>query len=95
MKRTNLVLDEELLEQTRRVSGERTYSAAITQAMKEFVRKAELRSVIEAMRAKKDFFYPGYFEQIRPNSWFALEKKAGAEKDAKLRKKASRGRRAR
>ena len=94
MKRTNVVLDEELLERTRQVSGERTYSAALTQAMKEFVRKEDLKSTIEALQAKGDFFFPGYFEKIRPNSSYALEKKA-AERASKPSRKATRGRRAR
>jgi len=46
MKRINIVVDEELLEQTRRVSGERTYSGALTKAMKELVRVSNLRSAI-------------------------------------------------
>lgn len=39
MKRTNLVLDEELLEQAVRLSGERTYSAAVNRALEDWVRR--------------------------------------------------------
>jgi hypothetical protein len=95
MKRLNIVVDKDLLEKTMQVSGERTYAGAITKAMKELVRVSDLKSAIEAMRAKKDFFYPGYFEQIRPNSWYALEKKAEAERSSKPSNKATRGRRTR
>ena len=95
MKRLNIIVDEELLERARQVSGERTYSGAVAKAMKELVRVSDLRSAIEAMRAKKDFFVPGYFEQIRPNSWYALEKKAAAERTPKSSKKGTRGRRTR
>lgn len=95
MKRLNIVVDEELLERARQVSGERTFSGAVTKAMKELVRVSDLKSAIEAMRGKKDFFFPGYFEQIRPNSWYALEKKAAAERTTKPSKKAARGRRTR
>ena len=47
MKRTNLVLDEELLEETLRLSGERTYSAAVGLAMSEFVRRAKARRILD------------------------------------------------
>ena len=46
MKRTNLVLDEDLLEETVRVSGERTYSAAVQRALEDFVRRAKARQIL-------------------------------------------------
>jgi Arc/MetJ family transcription regulator len=39
MKRTNLVLDEALLEEATRLSGEKTYSAAVNRALTEYVRR--------------------------------------------------------
>ena len=42
MKRKNLVLDEQLLEETLRLSGERTYSKAVDRALSEFVRRARV-----------------------------------------------------
>jgi Arc/MetJ family transcription regulator len=39
MKRTNLVLDEKLLEEAVRLSGERTYSRTVERALEEFVRR--------------------------------------------------------
>ena len=47
MKRTNLVLDEDVLEETLRLSGERTYSAAVDLALREFVRKARAECILE------------------------------------------------
>ena len=47
MKRTNLVLDEELLEEATRLSGEKTYSAAVTRALQDFVRRAKARQILE------------------------------------------------
>jgi Arc/MetJ family transcription regulator len=47
MKRTNLVLDEELLEETTRLSGKRTYSAAVTAAMEHFVQAIRARRILE------------------------------------------------
>ena len=42
MKRTNVVLDEELLEEAVRVSGERTYARTIERALQEMVRRARV-----------------------------------------------------
>jgi Arc/MetJ family transcription regulator len=47
MKRTNLVLDAALLEDTLKVSGERTYSRAVERAMEEFVRRAKARRILD------------------------------------------------
>lgn len=47
MKRTNLVLDEELLEEATRLAGERTYSATVGRALAEFVRRARAGRILE------------------------------------------------
>ena len=47
MKRTNLVLDETLLDEATRLSGEKTYSRAVTRALEEFVRRAKARQILE------------------------------------------------
>ncbi|MAE93639.1 MAG: DUF2191 domain-containing protein [Deltaproteobacteria bacterium] len=47
MKRTNLVLDGELLEEAVRASGEKTYSAAVMRALEDFVRRAKARQILE------------------------------------------------
>ena len=47
MKRTNLVLDDALLEETLKVSGERTYSRAVERAMQDFVRRAKARRILD------------------------------------------------
>jgi Arc/MetJ family transcription regulator len=47
MKRTNLVLDEDLLEEALRLSGERTYSKTVDRALSEFVRKVRARRILE------------------------------------------------
>jgi Arc/MetJ family transcription regulator len=47
MKRTNLVLDERLLEEAVRVSGERTYSAAVARALEDYVRRARAGRILE------------------------------------------------
>lgn len=47
MKRANLVLDEQLLEDALRVSGERTYSAAVGRALREFVSRARAGRILD------------------------------------------------
>ena len=39
MRRTNLVLDDQLLEQATRVLGAKTYSAAVNTALEEVIRR--------------------------------------------------------
>ena len=45
MKRTNLVLNEEALENARRILGVRTYSAAVNAALEELVRIRKIQSL--------------------------------------------------
>lgn len=45
MKRTNVVLDEDLLEEAVRVSGERTYARTIERALQEMVRRAQAHGI--------------------------------------------------
>ena len=47
MKRTNLVLNEELLEEATRLSGERTYSRTVERALEDFVRRAKARRILD------------------------------------------------
>lgn len=47
MKRTNVVVDEELLEEAVRISGERTYSRTIERALQEMVKRAQARGIYE------------------------------------------------
>jgi hypothetical protein len=47
MKRTNLVLNEHLLEEAVRLSGERTYSATVDRALSDFIQRMKARRIIE------------------------------------------------
>ena len=47
MKRTNLVLNEELLEEAVRLSGVKTYSRAVDLALRNFVKQAKARLILE------------------------------------------------
>ena len=55
MKRTNLVLDEQLLDDAVRTLGAKTYSAAVNQALAEVVRIRKVQSL-------GDFFGQGLWE---------------------------------
>lgn len=46
MKRTNLVLNEQLLEEATRLSGERTYSRTVERALEELVRHIKARQIL-------------------------------------------------
>jgi Arc/MetJ family transcription regulator len=45
MKRTNLVLPEDLLDEAMRLSGEKTYSALVETALRELVRRIKARQL--------------------------------------------------
>lgn len=45
MRRTNLVLDAQLLDEATRVLGVKTYSAAVNQALKEIIRIKTLETI--------------------------------------------------
>jgi Arc/MetJ family transcription regulator len=47
MKRTNLVLDERLLEEATRISGERTYSRTVERALRDFISRARARRILD------------------------------------------------
>jgi len=46
MKRTNLVLDEQLLEEATRLSGQRTYSRTVALALSDLVRRARAGQIL-------------------------------------------------
>ena len=47
MKRTNLVLDEELLEEATRLTGGKTYSGTANLAIRDLIRRARARRILE------------------------------------------------
>lgn len=77
MKRTNVILDEELLEKARRMGGEKTYSATINKALEEYVRKRDFWDTYKewAQETREGgTFWPGYLEELRPESRAVLTK---------------------
>jgi len=46
MKRTNLVLSEDLLEEATRLSGAKTYSGTVNMALRDFVQRIRARRIL-------------------------------------------------
>ncbi len=47
MKRTSLMLNEQILEEALRLGGERTYSAIVNRALEDFVRRIKADRILE------------------------------------------------
>jgi Arc/MetJ family transcription regulator len=47
MKRTNLMLDAQLLEEATRLGGERTYSGTVQRALRDFVNRIKARRILD------------------------------------------------
>lgn len=78
MKRVNVVVDEGLLEDARRLSGEKTYSATITKALEDVVRRQEFANAygrFAELVSAGDFFHPGYIEERWPEVARKLKKR--------------------
>lgn len=82
MKRTNVIVDEELLEKARLVTGEKTYSGAIHTALTDYVRRSEFREILRHVqeRARQEpVFDPDYLKQIRPNAYTSVKRAVAAD----------------
>ncbi len=47
MKRTSLMVNEQILEEALRVSGERTYSSVVNRALEDYVRRVKARRILD------------------------------------------------
>ena len=75
MKRTNVILDEQLLKDAVELTGEKTYSAAINRALSEMVRKLKVKRGIEQFQQYEDPFWPGYAEELFGKEWAERQRK--------------------
>jgi xanthine/CO dehydrogenase XdhC/CoxF family maturation factor len=102
MKRTNVVLDEKLLEHARRVTGEKTYSATITRALEKVVKQERFRQALaefDRLSLQGGMFHPDYLAEKAANSIFdepkvrvaANVKRVPASKKASKKRNAPRG----
>ena len=75
MKRTNLVLDEDLLETATRLSGEKTYSGTVNRALEELVRRIQARQILELAGSG---LWSGELSEMRADSAPAKPRSKGA-----------------
>jgi hypothetical protein len=69
MRRTTLVLNENLLEEALRLSGERTYSGTVDRALGEFVRRVRARRILDLAGSG---LWEGNLHEMR-DDWAARE----------------------
>ncbi|HEX2832985.1 MAG TPA: type II toxin-antitoxin system VapB family antitoxin [Thermoanaerobaculia bacterium] len=93
-----MILDEKLLEDARRISGEKTYSATITKALQDVVSQKrfwEAYKEFEKLAHDGKAFWDDYLEEIRPPGRMTrLQKKTRVAAHTKIapRKKSRAGR---
>jgi Arc/MetJ family transcription regulator len=75
MKRTNLVLNGELLDEARRLSGEKTYSATVGRALEDFVRRAKAGRILELEHSGE---WQGDLAEMREDQAPAAEVRRGS-----------------
>ena len=66
-------VDEQLLEEARRVMDGATDSDVVNKSLSEVIRVAALKRGIQTLRDTSDVFQPNYLEELRPNSYAAYE----------------------
>jgi len=80
MKRMNVVIDHEALEQVRRLTGKKTYSETINHAIAQIARRERLRKAIEELANDPDPWWPGYVEEMAPDVAAYLKKQEKARR---------------
>lgn len=71
MRRTNLVLDENLLEEAKRRSGEKTYSGTVNKALQELVRQRTFEESYKAISGTG--WWEGDLAEMRRGRQFDFE----------------------
>lgn len=82
MKRTNVVLDERLLDEAVRVSGEKTYSRTIERALTELVQRAKAHRIAQYAGSG---VWQGDLGEMRRDSPQAVRETAGVYRTRKRR----------
>ncbi len=82
MKRTNVALDEDLLAEAVRVTGERTYARTIERALEEMVQRAKARQ-IEALAGSG--LWAGDLSQMRADRTATVQEAKGVYRTRKRR----------
>lgn len=71
MKRMNVIVDEDLLERARRVTGEKTYSATINKALEKITRQEQFWEAYrewQELARTEGIFDPEYVKEKRAKS---------------------------
>src|SRR5438067_1726511 len=63
MRRTNVILDEKLLEEAHRRSGEKTYSATINRALQDLIRRVTVEEGMKILSGSNA--WEGNLEEMR------------------------------
>jgi hypothetical protein len=82
MKRTNVVLDEHLLEEAVRVSGERTYARTIERALEELIRRAKANGIDQLAGSG---LWAGNLSEMRGDSSSVVRERRGVYRARKPR----------
>ena len=82
MKRTNVVLDERLLDEAVRVSGEKTYARTIERALTELVQRAKANRIAHYAGSG---VWEGDLSQMRRDVPAAVRESAGVYRTRKRR----------
>ena len=85
-----MILNEAVLEEARRLMGEKTNSATINRALEEIVREKRFRELLvewEKLAAQRPIFRDGYLEEIRPRGYSVVRKRISADEKRAPRKK--------
>ncbi len=89
MRRTNVILDETLLEEAVRLTGERTYSAIINRALQEMVRRMKVEEGLKTLSGSG--WWEGNLEEMRRGREFEMIRDAPAPPQKRGRRKSRRG----
>ncbi len=68
MRRTNVILDEKLLDEAKRISGQPTYSATINHALRELVRLNNIAEGLKILGGSRA--WEGNLEEMRRDRQF-------------------------
>jgi Arc/MetJ family transcription regulator len=70
-RRRNIVVDDELLETARKVTGEKTYSGTVTKALEEITRQTRFREALREFQElawTEGVFHPDYIKEKMASS---------------------------
>ena len=67
MKRMNVMIDEDALEQVRQLTGKKSYSDAINHLIAEAVKKDRLMKAVDDLYKDPAPWWPGYVEEMAPD----------------------------